>query len=164
MANVKGLVFACYLSARHRPSQVTATPQPICVITTAFSHFPDNVLHPHTPIRPPSLSLSLSLSTPPPSLAFQNSPHSLFSSVLSPSFILLLTLLYFCNPPSPIHYFILLLNLFLHYLIPLPVLITLPFSSCSCYASPLSPLYPSHSPALSSHQKVLDFDICLQEQ
>ena len=111
MANVKGLVFACYLSARHRPSQVTATPQPICVITTAFSHFPDNVLHPHTPIRPPSLSLSLSLSTPPPSLAFQNSPHSLFSSVLSPSFILLLTLLYFCNPPSPIHYFILLLNL-----------------------------------------------------
>lgn len=49
VANLKGLVFVCYLSARHRPSQVTATPQPICVITTTFSHFPDNVLPPPQP-------------------------------------------------------------------------------------------------------------------
>lgn len=139
MANLKGLVFACYLSARHRPSQVTATPQPICVITTTFSHFPDNVLHPHTPTPNPS---SIAFYPPPLRLlASLNPPHFLLSSILSPSFILLLSLLYFCNPLSPIHYFILLLNLlflFPQYLTPLPVLITLPFSSCSCYASSLS--------------------------
>lgn len=110
MVNVKGLVFACYLSARHRPSQVSATPQPICVITTTFSHFPDNVLHPHTPIRPPLLSTPCRLHA---FLAFLNPPHFLLSSILSPSFILLLALLYFCNPLSPIHYLNLLFLFFL---------------------------------------------------
>lgn len=86
-ANLKGPV--CYLSARHRPSQVSATPQQICVITATFSHFPDNVLH---PLNPSFHCLLLSL------LAFScfcgTRPHLLLSSFPSLSFIHLLTRLY----------------------------------------------------------------------
>lgn len=146
VANLKGLVFVCYLSARHRPSQVTATPQPICVITTTFSHFPDNVLHPPHHHHPPSQSILHLLLPPLAFLASINPPHFLLLSIIFPYFILLLlTLLYFSIDILPNHHFILLLNLlvffflFLVYLIPLPVLITFPLSSRSCY--PSSPSY-----------------------
>lgn len=163
VANLKGLVFACYLSARHRPSQVTATPQPICVITTAFSHFPDNALHPHAPIPPQSLA-----TPPPPPPCFFKSPSLSPFILLSPSFILLLlTLLYFCNPPSSVHYFILLLNPSFYNISSLFLFSLLSSFPCALAMLPLSPCPappPTHSAALSPHQKVLDFDICLQEQ
>lgn len=78
--NLKGLVFVCYLSARHRPSQVTATPQPICVISTMFSCSADNVLHP-SQSTPPHFSFHpfLSLFYPPPHPAYFTFP---FSSIL----------------------------------------------------------------------------------
>lgn len=128
MVNLQGIVLAGYCSARHRPSEVTAAPQLICVIATTSS----NALQPHTPIclppHPPPLPPSARL------LASLN-PHSLFPFIYS------LSLLYppphpfyFCNPLAPIHNFILLLNLlflfflFLQCLIPLRLLITHPFS------------------------------------
>lgn len=130
-------MYVCYLSARHRPSQITATPQPICVITAIFTHFPDNVLHPSNPSSiasyPPLLLLA--------SFASLNLPHFPLSSILSRSSILL-PQLYFCYPLSPVHYFILLLNLlfffFLFYISSFflssllsPLLPTLPLSPCS---------------------------------
>lgn len=141
MANLKGLVFVCYLSARHRPSQVTATPQPICVIATTFSHFPDNVLPP-----PPSTPITF---YPPSSPCFPCS-SKLFHP-FSPSFTHLLTLFIFLpvvfnslsyspsKPPLPLfsfsvshasscpHYSPLILMVLLSFL-PLPTL-SLPFSS-----------------------------------
>lgn len=133
----EGLVFVCYLSARHQQSQVTATPQPISVIATTFSHFPDNSLHLHAPICPPPSLVKISF---------------LFSFYRLPSsFTLFLTLLYFSlqfySAQESVS------SLFL-------------FSLRSHFPHTLSalPLSPPLSPALSSHQKVLDFDICLQEQ
>lgn len=60
--------------ARLRPSQVTAAPQPICVTTATFSHFPGNVLLPHTH---PSTRHRFLPPHPSPlvSLLFQNLPH-----------------------------------------------------------------------------------------
>ena len=122
MADLKGLV--CYLSAIHRPDQVSATTQPICFITVTFSHFPDNVLH---PLNPSCFAFSLRL------LAFPVSaqPPPLFlSSILSLSFILLFTLLYLYLP-SPIHHFALSKKTvlpFSSFFIASLFLITFPFS------------------------------------
>lgn len=130
MANLKGPVFTGELSARHRPSQVTATPQPICVITTAFSHFPDNVLHPN----PCSLR---------PLPCFSNSPLTFSFHPFPLPYIHLLTLLYFSNPLSPIYYFILLLNLLFFFFFLSTVSDSsscshYSISSCLCHASSLS--------------------------
>lgn len=135
MANLKGLVFVCYLSARHRPSQVTATPQPICVITTAFSHFPDNVLPPTQPpksVHPfyvldslPSLNPFF---PPPPSPCLFFLPLfsiSLFYSLFKPPLPLFSFSL--SHPSSPPHYSPLFLVVLLS-LLSLPTL-SLPFSS-----------------------------------
>lgn len=177
VANLKGLVLVCYLSARHRPSQVTATPQPICVITAAFSHFPDNVLHPQPPelhpssitLHPPSLFYPSLLSVLPSSLPLSIPLTCSFFPSASPSHAPTLSLSLFQLPPHLASFFPSSPSLILSHcpfspstppLLPLPPVIPPPFLPLSFTPS----LYLSHSAALSSHPKVLDFDICLQEQ
>lgn len=113
---------------------------------------PRSVLH---RLLPPLISLLLS--THPLLLPFI---HSLPSS-----FILLLTLLYLCYPLSDSPVYSLLKPLFplFRYLILFLSSLLTPFPRCFLLFFLFLPTL-THSPALSSHQKVLDFDICLQEQ
>lgn len=157
MANLTDLVFVCYLSARQGPSQVTATPQPICVITNTFYHFPDNVLHPLDPSPSTSPHLLASLH-PPPTFAFHPFSPFVFYPPPHPALSLLSTL-----SDSPVYSLLKpLFPLFRYLILFLSSLLT-PFPRCFLLFFLFLPTL-THSPALSSHQKVLDFDICLQEQ
>lgn len=150
MANLTDLVFVCYLSARQGPSQVTATPQPICVITNTFYHFPDNVLH---PLDQSSIAFYL-LSSPcfsPPT------PYFCLSSILSlrllssssPCFIFVIHSLRFTSlfsPKTPFSSFSVS-----H---PLPVLITHSFSPMLFAILLISPYSNPFSSALLTSESV----------
>lgn len=129
---------------------VSSPPHSPTFLTTRYTPTPQSVLR---RFLPPLRLLAF--------LAFLKSPSLSPFILLSPSFILLLTLLYFCNPLSPMHSFILLVNPSFY---SISSLFLFSLLSSFPYALAMLPLSPRHSPALSSHQKVLDFDICLQEQ